>query len=1245
MKKLKKILSCIMTLIMYVFLFSWVDFKEASAGTSLRFPTSKGELCYEISNNEVVISCYFGEDTELEIPSEIDGKSVTSIKENAFRGKTGLTSIIIPSSVTSIGDYAFIGCCDLVSMTIPSSVTNIGRWVFGHCSNLTSITIPDSVTSIGDYAFYSCVNLTDITIPNSVTSIGISAFFDCSKLSSIIIPNSVTSIGDSAFIKCYDLTSITIPSSVTSIGKNAFKDCNSINVNEDNKYFSSENGVLFNKDKSKLICYPTAKEEKIYIIPNSVTSIDDSAFSSCSNLTSITIPNSVTSIGNSAFYSCTSLESVIIPNSVTSIGNSAFRRCSNLTSVAMSNSVTSIEESTFEYCESLKSITIPDSITSIGNSAFFKCESLISIIIPNSVTSIEEHAFSHCEGLISIEIPDSITSIEKSVFSNCESLKSITIPDSVTSIGEWAFSNCESLKSITIPDSITSIEKGVFSGCDSLKSITIPDSITSIGEWAFSFCKGLISIEIPDSVTNIGSYAFYECKSLTNITIPNFITSIKAAVFESCKSLTSVIFPSSLTSIEYRAFFGCDSLESITIPNSVKSIEDFAFWHCDSLKSITIPDSVTSIEEDAFEYCDNLTIYGSRDSYAKRYAEDNSIPFKEIPSSNLSISSFRASKASPQHAGSQVTLIVQANGTGILQYKYYGYLNGKFTEIKDWSENNSVTISPSIAGIYDLWVAVKDSKGTIVRGNMNFTFTNPLLSISSITTDKKSPQYTKTALKLTTQASGGIGTLQYKYYRYLNGSYATIKDWSISSSVIIAPKTAGIYDLWVAVKDSKGTIVRKNKNFTFINHLGISSITTDKKSPQYTGTSVKLTTQASGGIGTLQYKYYSYLNGKYAEIKNWSTNSSVTITPKTEGAYDLWVAVKDETGTIIKKNIAFTFYEALEINKFTTDKASPQYVGTPVKLTVQAVGGKGTKQYKYYRYLNGSYAIIKDWSTNSSVMIAPKTEGTYDLWVTVKDETGTTVKKNIKFAFNKALEVNSLTTDKESPQYIDNSISITANASGGIGTLQYRFIVGNPDGTYSIIKDYSSSNTCNWIPSIDGNYTLYVDVKDDLEVTLRKSINYNIIFICKVNTENFRKAVGAEMYRLVNEHRNNNGVDSLTVDSVMEECAYEKSKHMSDNNYFSHDYNGKYWWDMYPEKYVNWSNLGENIVLSYTNPNKVYTREECKEIAEDLFTLWKNSPGHNANMLNADFKQIGFDVYVNSSGSIYGTQEFITRFK
>ena len=173
-------------------------------------------------------------------------------------------------------------------------------------------------------------------IPNSVTSIGNSAFSDCSGLMSIIIPNSVTSIGIYAFSNCSDLTSITIPDSITSIGRSTFKGCRSlteINVSANNKYYCSQDGILFNKDKTVLICYPADMSGTSYIIPDRVTSIEHSAFFGCDGLTSITIHDSVTSIGDSVFENCSSLTNVFIPDSVTSIGDSAFFSCGSLTSI------------------------------------------------------------------------------------------------------------------------------------------------------------------------------------------------------------------------------------------------------------------------------------------------------------------------------------------------------------------------------------------------------------------------------------------------------------------------------------------------------------------------------------------------------------------------------------------------------------------------------------------------------------------------------------------------------------------------------------------------------------------------------------------------------------------------------------------------------------------------------------------------------------------------------------------------
>ena len=510
----------------------------------------------------------------ITIPSEIDGKSVTSIGEKAFWGCTGLTSVTIPNSVTSIGDGAFLECTGLTSITIPNSVTSIGDWAFDGCTGLTSITIPNSVTSIGNWAFGGCTGLTSITIPNSVTSIG------------------------RAFDGCTGLTSI--------------------NVASENNYYSSNNGVLFNKKKTELIRYPEGKSQTSYTIPDSVTSIGGNAFRRCSSLTSITIPNSVTSIGDRAFVGCTDLKSITIPDSVTSIGEVAFAGCTDLTSITIPDSVTSIGYGTFDGCTGLTSITIPNSVTSIGDWAFYHCTGLTSITIPNSVTSIGYAAFRDCTGLTSITIPNSVTSIGDGAFRGCSSLTSITIPDSVTSIGDATFEDCTSLTSITIPNSVTSIGYEAFYDCNSLTSITIPNSVTSIGDGAFRGCTGLTSITIPDSVTSIGGNAFRRCSSLTSITIPNSVTSIGDAAFWDCSGLTSITIPNSVTSIGEWAFCLCDGLTSITIPNSVTSIGYKAFDGCTGLTSITIPNSVTSIGKSAFEDCTGLKdVYytGSKDEW------------------------------------------------------------------------------------------------------------------------------------------------------------------------------------------------------------------------------------------------------------------------------------------------------------------------------------------------------------------------------------------------------------------------------------------------------------------------------------------------------------------------------------------------------------------------------------------------------------------------------------------------------
>ena len=349
--------------------------------------------------------------------------SIISIGGNAFYNCSNLTKINLPKGITKIPDSVFFGCTNLESLTISGEITHVGTNAFHDCSKLiktegeiqyikaivngslnehfilfdatsssmTNISVSDECKIIGSSAFYGCNNLTSIEIPNGVISIGDSAFYGCNNLTSIEIPNGVTSIGDSTFYGCTGLTSIKISSVVSSIGDGAFNSCSNLEiiVDDSNTHYSSENGNLYNKNKTVLMNW--CDEVSVIVIPNNILSLSPYVFYGCDNIESVTFESGslLENIGNYAFYGCENLTNFEIPDNVTSIGNYAFYNCKGLTNIEIPGNVISIGRNALDGCTGLTSLTFenPNNWQMASDSGFNSNVSSL-ITLSNSSTNI-----------------------------------------------------------------------------------------------------------------------------------------------------------------------------------------------------------------------------------------------------------------------------------------------------------------------------------------------------------------------------------------------------------------------------------------------------------------------------------------------------------------------------------------------------------------------------------------------------------------------------------------------------------------------------------------------------------------------------------------------------------------------------------------------------------------------------------------------------------------------------------------
>lgn len=633
--------------------------------------------------------------TSLEIPD-----TVTTIGELAL-ADIGVSTITIPDSVETLGDSVLSGAT-MTSVTLSSKLTTIPDRAFNLCPNLREVTIPDSVTKIETYAFNSCSSLTTITIPKNVEYIGKQAFWGSALTNVTIEGNSLTEIDDLAFAFCESLKTINIPSSIETIGKQAFQHCGvlkttgletgtnnlksigeeafsstsiksveipatctdlsidafkrcsklqSINVDEENPNYSSEDGILYDKNKETLYVYPAAKTGSSYTTPDGLKTIGAYAFEENQRLRDVTINDGVETIERSAFQGA-GVETVIMPDSVTSIGEFAFYNSKSLSEITLSKNLKEIPGYIFYNCPSLSEVEIPASVKKIGISILSGCESLEKVTIKSpELTSISSSAFSGTPNDVEFDVEtnaiknmlvdtcgvsaDRITSAGKDPKPSIENFtldgiyyKVLSDPtdsaNGTVQVGNGYSGSFEvtfeMANLVTIPETVTEETTGntytVVAIGDSafapawnaawedmmssrVKNISIPKTVTTIGKNAFSEATKLETITFAEGsqLTSIGEHAFDTCSALKSIALPDGFKTIGEAAFADCKALKTFVVGNALEEIGTEAFKR-SGLESINLPATLKTIGTDAFNECNSLKAINVSGTGAYTSED-----------------------------------------------------------------------------------------------------------------------------------------------------------------------------------------------------------------------------------------------------------------------------------------------------------------------------------------------------------------------------------------------------------------------------------------------------------------------------------------------------------------------------------------------------------------------------------------------------------------------------------------------------------------------
>lgn len=589
---------------------------------------------------------------------------IVTIEYEAFSNNEDITSITMPDSIQSIDYRAFESCHKLKSIKLSESLESIGNYCFSDCQALKTITLPNKVKVIGHHLFSDDTSLKEINVEEDSVLL--------KSENGILYTNSNVLVAypagkkDKEFILTQDVEDIT---------EEAFFSCSNlenIHVEEKNEQFSSINGILYNKDISKLLLLPSKNKATSYEMPASVTEMSAWAFTNCRNLKKIELSDNLTTISFAAFARCVNLESINIPSRIKDIGDNAFSECIRLRTINIPQNIKRIGKYSFAMCRSLVYVDIPENVEEIEDGAFYSCTNLRFINLPRNLKKIGSKAFKETFRITEEEKNDNNAFNFRQIMSFCKDtpdIKEDTFDQDVfdnTTLVVWSedrtvrnnfewgeywenfkqkeFTN-DDIYNIIPQEGWKNFLDNVYPKTDlkwikSFSKNNINYHTNSYTTISISHCKDNSDIIVlpdviekdnkvytltkiddnafannsaehflfPNSVEFIGNKAFDGCHNIKNINLNEGVKEIKDEAFANCSQLTNLTLPSTTKSLGAGVCSNCVNLLSITIPKDVKRIESNAFLNCKSIKNVKFNTILTTICHNAFDGCENIEI-------------------------------------------------------------------------------------------------------------------------------------------------------------------------------------------------------------------------------------------------------------------------------------------------------------------------------------------------------------------------------------------------------------------------------------------------------------------------------------------------------------------------------------------------------------------------------------------------------------------------------------------------------------